>query len=29
MRNKLKAESLFNKILLLTNRVKGYLNEVG
>ena len=29
MKNKLKAESLFNRILLLTNRVKGYLNEVG
>ena len=27
--SKTKAESLFNRILLLINRVKGYLNEVG
>ena len=24
-----KAKSLYNRILLLINRVKGYLNEVG
>ena len=29
MKVKLKAESLYNRILLLINRVKGYLNEVG
>ena len=27
--SKTKAESLFKRILLLINRVKGYLNEVG
>ena len=27
--SKTKAESLFNRVLLLINRVKGYLNEVG
>ena len=29
MKVKLKAEPLYNRILLLINRVKGYLNEVG
>lgn len=29
MKAKLKAESLFNRILPLINRVKKYLNEVG
>ena len=29
MKTKLKAETLYNRILLLINRVKGYLNEVG
>ena len=29
MKVKLKAEPFYNRILLLINRVKGYLNEVG